>query len=164
MTCIKAQSMITPFINNKLNIKEMEEFLDHVDSCNKCMEELEFYYALLTAMKQLDEDKNLSGDFRMELSVKIKKSRDKIMHVKYTYYRKITILILLMMLLAFLLGISYAKESGVNTPNVTKSDFNLRKSFYDERFHELDGKLEEYLNKRDYEKDPGVDVTPNALE
>ena len=164
MTCIKAQSMITPFINNKLNIKEMEEFLDHVDSCNKCMEELEFYYALLTAMKQLDEDKNLSGDFRMELSVKIKKSRDKIMHVKYTYYRKITILILLMMLLAFLLGISYAKESGVNTPDVTKSDFHLRKSFNEERFHELDGKLEEYLNKRNYEKDPGVDVTPNVQE
>lgn len=161
MTCIKAQSMITPFIDNKLNIKEMEEFLDHVDSCSKCMEELEFNYALLTAMKQLDEDKNLSDDFRLELSGKMKRARDKILHVKYTYYRKISILIMIMMLIAFLLGISYTTEIRENKDYVKESDFHLRKSFDEDRFHELDSKLEEYLNQQDYEKGTVYDVKPD---
>lgn len=111
MTCLKAQGMITPFINNKLSVKELEEFLEHVNSCPDCREELEFYYTLLTGMKQLDEDKNLSNDFQLELSVKLKKAQDKVIHVKYTYYRKKTVLILFMIILAFLLGIRYAEES-----------------------------------------------------
>lgn len=154
MTCIKAQSMITPFINNKLSLKEMEEFLEHVGSCPNCMEELEFYYALLTAMKQLDEDKNLSEDFRLELSGKMNRAQDKILHAKYTYYRKYTILILIMILVAFLMGISYSEESNKNTNNVIKSDFRIRNAYHEERFFYIERQLEEYSNQQQIEEIP----------
>jgi len=68
---MEAQSLITRFINDELEIVELEEFIKHIESCSECREELEVYYALLTAMKQLDEDKNLSQDFSQELQEKI---------------------------------------------------------------------------------------------
>ena len=77
MTCIKAQSMIVSFVDNKLSIEELEEFLDHVNSCKTCREELEVYYTLLTAMKQLNEDRNLSDNFSLELKEKLGKSTRK---------------------------------------------------------------------------------------
>lgn len=145
MNCIKAQSMITPFIDNKLTLKETEEFLDHMSSCQKCREELEFYYVLLTAMKQLDEDKDLSNDFSMELTGKMKRAQDKIVHAKFTYYRKTMILIFIMFFVAILLGIRYSVESDLNTTNVTKSDFQIKNTFHDMRYDELSRRLEEYL-------------------
>lgn len=141
MTCIKAQGMITPFINNKLDIKDTEEFLEHVKSCPDCMEELEFYYTLLTGMKQLDEDKNLSNNFRLELSGAIKKAEEKIVHARYTYYRKISILILFMILLAFLFGISYAEESSEKSLENKYTDGKFRAKRDD--FIEI--QVEEYL-------------------
>ncbi len=150
MTCIKAQSMITPFINNKLGIKEMEEFLEHVEVCPDCMEELEYYYTLLTAMRQLDEDKNLSIDYKLELAAKIKKAQDKIVHVKYTYYRKITILVIFMLALAFLLGIRYAEEIRENT--ATAPGKNIIRMFRDERAVYVNMKLEEYCREQGIDK------------
>lgn len=87
MTCLEAQALITPFINDKLECAQLEEFIKHVQECPDCMEELEVYYALLTAMKQLDEDDDLSTDFKKELHNKLKYSeeeiiREKIMHIK----------------------------------------------------------------------------------
>lgn len=152
MTCIKAQSMITPFVNNKLNIKEMEEFLDHIDTCPICMEELEFYYTLLTAMEQLNEDKELSDDFKFGLSCKIKRAQDKIIHVKYTYYRKTIILILLMILLAFLLGIRYADRSDENSISASESDLHIRKPVRLERLYYIDEQLQDYFDQMELEK------------
>lgn len=131
---MKAQGLITPFIQNKLSIEELEEFLDHIDSCPNCREELEVYYALLTAMKQLDEDKNLSSNFVQELNEKLEKSQEKIIHAKYTYYRKITVLIFTMIFLAFFISFSYAnrsaEDSGILEEKETlpqkESNFNLR--------------------------------------
>ena len=59
MTCLDTQRMIIRFINDDLSLEELELFLDHVNSCSECREELEVYYALITAMKQLDEDEIL---------------------------------------------------------------------------------------------------------
>lgn len=140
--------MITPFINNKLSNQEMEEFLDHVGSCKSCMEELEFYYALLTAMKQLDEDKNLSNDFRLELSGKIKRAREKVVHVRHTYFRKKAILILFMLLLAFFLGIHYAEKS-VEMADVTARDnFRSRMIFQNGKDEYLERLMQQYSKEQ----------------
>jgi hypothetical protein len=136
---MKAQSLITPFINNKLNLVEIEEFLDHISSCPVCKEELEVYYALLTAMKQLNEDKNLSDNYVLELSQKIERAQERIIHVKYTYYRKKAILFISIFLVAILISFRYAYKSDENVNGVVESNFHLRESFRDERnvYHEL---------------------------
>jgi hypothetical protein len=142
---MKAQSLITPFINNKLNLKEIEEFLDHISSCSVCKEELEVYYALLTAMRQLNEDKNLSDNYVLELSGKIERAQERIIHVKYTYYRKKAILFLSIFLLAILIGFRYAYNSEENENIITESDFHLRESFRDERNVYIELQLQQYL-------------------
>ncbi|MDF2538261.1 MAG: hypothetical protein K0S76_1282 [Herbinix sp.] len=124
--------MITPFINDKLNIKETEEFIDHIHSCHECREELEVYYALLTAMKQLDEDKNLSDDFSMELTAKLDREQEKIIHIKYTYYRKKGVLILIILVIAFFFGLRY-DNNGANENIVVESTYRLRISFHEEQ-------------------------------
>ena len=154
MTCIKTQSMIMAFINNKLNIRELEEFLDHVNTCTVCMEELGVYYTLLTAMKQLDEDKNLSDDFSLKLNEKLEKAQERIIHVKYTYYRKKTMLILSMIFLAIFIGLGYAKESIENEKIVTKSEFRIRYAFRDVRNDFIEHQLQQY------QKESGLEQVP----
>lgn len=164
MICIKAQGMITPFINNKLSIKELEEFLDHVDTCPDCREELEVYYALLTAMKQLDEDKIVSGDFEHELAHKLEKAHERVIHAKYTYYRKKTVLILTMIFLVILLSFSYANRSiekeEANEEQVEISDFRLRFLFRDPRNKWVEVQLQDYLNKQGLEAFPTKGIPP----
>ena len=146
MTCNKAQSMITLFINNKLSLKELEEFINHVSSCPVCREELEVYYALLTAMKQLDEDKNLSSDYGLELDQKLERCRERILHAKFTYYRKKIILFVTIIILAFIFSIGYAGRS-IEERLVTKSDFRLRKSFHEKQGDYYEFMLQDYLKQ-----------------
>ncbi len=146
MTCNKAQSMITPFINNKLRLKELEEFVDHIGTCPACREELEVYYALLTAMKQLDEDKNLSSDFGLELDQKLNRTRERIFHAKFTYYRKKVILIITILLLAFIISFGYANTS-IEERTVTESEFRMRYSFRGSRKDHYEDLLRGYLEQ-----------------
>ena len=71
MDCKRALELITQFINGQLNTEETQAFLDHIDSCPECREELEVTYSLMTALKQLDEDTDLSENYSEELNEKI---------------------------------------------------------------------------------------------
>ena len=64
MNCLETQSKIVAFIEDKLSDDETVEFVRHIRSCNNCAEELEIYYTLLVGMKQLDEDQELSSNFK----------------------------------------------------------------------------------------------------
>ncbi len=156
MNCIQTQSMITPFINDELNIKELEQFLDHVFTCPDCMEEVEIYYTLLTAMKQLDEDKNLSGDFKNELRRKLEDAQERVFHAKYTYYRKKAILIITMAVIAFVINFRYTSDMAHIDNNVTDSDFHIRQPYVSESYYRLDRQLQEYIRKT------GADTLPEG--
>ena len=54
MDCKKAQSLVTAYIMRKLNDKDLEDFLEHVDSCEECYEELEIYYTVHYTIARLD--------------------------------------------------------------------------------------------------------------
>jgi hypothetical protein len=139
--------MITPFINNKLNLNDAEEFIDHVGSCPDCREELEVYYALLTAMKQLDEDKNISSDFGQELNEKLEWTKEKIFHAKFTYYRKKVILVLTILVVAFFLSISYAGNTEEEKV-VTESDYHIRYRFPSQINSTNEQMLQNYLREQ----------------
>lgn len=142
--------MIVPFINDELPVKELELFLDHVAGCQNCMEELEIYYTLLTAMRQLDEDKSLSGDYKRELEHKLKAAQDRIVHAKYTYFRKKAILIIIIALIAFLFNFSYTSELSDYFDDIdnipVKSNFHIRRLYKSKDHNELENLLEEYIN------------------
>ena len=71
MDCKRAMELMTQFINERLAAEDVQAFLDHIDSCPECREELEVTYSLMTAMKQLDEDTDLSDNYIEELNQKI---------------------------------------------------------------------------------------------
>lgn len=149
MTCMRAQGLITAFINDELDIKELEEFIEHIRSCEECKEELEVYYALLTAMKQLDEDKNLSDDFKQELSDKLDRAQERIIHLRYNYYRKKGVLMMIIIILGIFFSIQHYFMPRDKENTVTESKFRLRKSFMEERFDVPTKELIRYLEEQE---------------
>jgi hypothetical protein len=147
MTCREAQSQITPFIHNQLNLKETEAFIEHVQSCKECREELEVYYALLTAMEQLDEDKTLSNNFNMELNMKLEKEQEKIVHARFIYYRKKIRLVIMILLIVFLLSFRYTNNHIQPRDLLTESNFRLRIMFQEDKKPSFEADLRKYLKE-----------------
>ncbi len=56
MTCREAEKMVVPYINDELTIDELDEFLEHVEYCDNCMEELEIHYMVDVGLRKLDEE------------------------------------------------------------------------------------------------------------
>lgn len=76
MNCRAAEGMVTRYINHTLSIEELEEFLEHVQSCSSCYEELETYFIVHEAILQLDENNGDEAmDLRDLLEQDLKKSR-----------------------------------------------------------------------------------------
>ena len=46
MDCRTAESMVTRFIDHSLSMNELEGFLDHIELCPSCYDELETYFIL----------------------------------------------------------------------------------------------------------------------
>lgn len=78
MDCLKAQTCITSYVEEELTGDELKEFLLHVENCEGCREELEIYYTLLVATKQLDEGILTTSNFAKELDDKMKTQLDQI--------------------------------------------------------------------------------------
>ncbi len=148
MTCIKAQSLITVYINDELEIDELEEFTGHIQSCEECKEELEVYYALLTAMRQLDEDKNLSNDFNQELKEKLERSQERIIHLRFNYYRKKGVLLLIIIIFAAFFSLYHYLIPKEQENPVEESSFRLRTSFMEERFDAPREELNRYFEEQ----------------
>ena len=44
MDCRTAEGMVSSYIKHDLPLNELEEFLDHVQNCSSCYDELETYF------------------------------------------------------------------------------------------------------------------------
>lgn len=76
MDCRTAESMVTRFIAHTLTVDELEEFLDHIEHCPSCYDELETYFIVHEAMQQLDEEEDGTVlDFKKLLEQEIRRSR-----------------------------------------------------------------------------------------
>lgn len=147
MTCMDAQRAIISFINDELNIKELEEFIDHIKNCYDCYEELEVYYTLLTAMVQLDHDKHLSSNYKLELKKKISNQEERIIGVKLQKLRKnilaFSITIIISLLISYKNGIVYSRPKGFH--NKFRSDYNLVIQYKSNSFKKHEVEYNNYL-------------------
>ncbi|MDD6036222.1 MAG: zf-HC2 domain-containing protein [Lachnospiraceae bacterium] len=109
MDCKRAMELITLFINAQLNSEDTEAFLNHIEDCAECREELEVNYSLMTAMKQLDEGTDLSDNYIDELNHKIEKCYLDELKRKRSCSRRRALLAVVVVLLVFINGIT-AKE------------------------------------------------------
>lgn len=70
MTCTEAEKMVEPYIHDKLSLMELEAFMEHIDTCENCREELEIYYMVDVGLRKLDEDSgtyDIAGALRRKL-------------------------------------------------------------------------------------------------
>ncbi len=77
MTCKEASSLVTPFITHQLDDDKMADFLDHIDSCAECRDELETYFMVVAGIRQLDND---SDDYNIKgyMEDEIRSSKDRL--------------------------------------------------------------------------------------
>ena len=61
MTCKEAESLVMPYIKNELTDEELFEFLEHIEHCPECREELEIYFTVDVGIRQLDS-KSIGGN------------------------------------------------------------------------------------------------------
>lgn len=108
MTCEIAQAKITPFIKDELTVQELEEFLAHVKNCKTCKDELAVYYALLTAMQQLDEDSDLSDDYIAELEAKLSYSQMLIKRSKWLHRSRNYLFSMLWIMIMIITGVTFS--------------------------------------------------------
>ncbi len=106
MDCKRVMELMTQFINDQLDAEDVQAFLDHVDSCPECREELEVNYSLMTAMKQLDEDTDLSENYIEELNQKIETCYLDELKRKRSCTRRRIVLGIVVFLLLFINGIT----------------------------------------------------------
>ena len=74
MKCEEALQKITPYIENCLQPRELEAFIEHIKQCPSCYDELETYYIVSRAVQYLDDEKQdtynimelLKRDIRMK--------------------------------------------------------------------------------------------------
>ena len=67
MKCHDVQRMISGFIEKKLTDEQLEDFLEHIETCQDCYDELEVYYMITIGLMQLDEDHTGTMDFKKNL-------------------------------------------------------------------------------------------------
>lgn len=135
INCIQTQAMITDYIKDKLSRQEMEKFLQHIGTCEECREELGVYYTILTGMKKLDADENISMDFTAELKQKLKQSEEKLVRYKRN---QITKRILFFVIIIGWICIDFAVET---REEPEESHFELEEYFFRNR----DSKTEQYI-------------------
>lgn len=104
MDCKRAQELISSFINRQLDTKETEAFLEHMEDCTECREEMEVYYSLMTAMKQLEEGTDLSDNYVAELNRKMEECYLEDLRRKRSCARRRLVLVSLIFLLLFMNG------------------------------------------------------------
>lgn len=66
MNCKETEKLIPVFLAKKLNTRELDRFLEHVESCSECMEELTIQYLVMIGTSLIEEGK--SFDLRKALS------------------------------------------------------------------------------------------------
>ena len=84
LTCKDAEKMIPLYISEQLDINELEMFMDHVEVCASCKEELSIQFLVSTGLKSLEAGNNF--DLNYELLESMEFSRRKI-HKKRLLHR-----------------------------------------------------------------------------
>lgn len=81
MTCKEAESLVMPYIKNELTDEELFEFLEHIEHCPECREELEIYFTVDVVIRQLDSE---TGNYNIKgaLETAIEQSRERLEAVR----------------------------------------------------------------------------------
>lgn len=117
MDCREAQAFIVPFIEGNLNDEQTEKFIEHIENCTECYDELEVYYIVMVGVKQLDEDDHMLVDFNGDLKKYIAFKKEQLAKKHSRSARLKFGGIMLVLLLLFISGFVYYNI--YNHPDIT---------------------------------------------
>jgi len=84
MNCRIAEGMVNKYIDHTLPLNDLEDFLEHIEKCSSCYDELATYFIVHKAMQQLDEEsRDSSLDLRELLEEDIRKSKHYILKMRF---------------------------------------------------------------------------------
>ncbi|SFC36456.1 anti-sigma factor family protein [Butyrivibrio sp. YAB3001] len=66
MTCKNADKIITQFLDDDLNNQELGDFLNHIDNCPECKEELTIQFLVKVGMKRLEDGNNFNLKYELD--------------------------------------------------------------------------------------------------
>ncbi len=72
MICKDIEDMIPSFLADDLDTDDLREFMEHVDNCEDCMEELSIQFLVLEGLARL-EDGNVF-DLQRELDIRLEEA------------------------------------------------------------------------------------------
>lgn len=115
MNCQTAESMVNRYIEHDLSVDELEDFLEHVENCPSCYDELETYFIVHAAMQQLDEKQEDSVlDFKELLEEDIRKSKRYIRKKKFhRAIAAVAVCVLIAALVVFLVFVILELKEGI---------------------------------------------------
>lgn len=143
MTCLEFQGLMIRYINGELSYREKEQFMEHVETCEDCKEELEIYYIILTSMKQMDEDRQMSDDFHEDYLRHLTETRDELISRRKARVRRRIAFPMVVSAAMLFSGLSVS-EGEPERPAEPPSTFEMKFRFYGEERHRMfDPELDE---------------------
>lgn len=107
VSCYEIQHKIKAYILGEMELDEAKEFVEHVRGCKECRDELEEYYAFSSALMQLDNVEDEKGNFFMNIEKRLERTEAAVMKAHKDHVWKKTTYILIALLVAAALGVSF---------------------------------------------------------
>ncbi len=78
VNCKEVQSNILLFFQDELEIEQLELFLEHIEHCEACREELEVYYTLHRAMQILEDNQEYEHtNYQIDIEWELYRAKEK---------------------------------------------------------------------------------------
>ena len=93
MTCKDAEKLIPSFLDDDLDNQDLSDFLDHIDNCPECKEELTIQFLVRVGMQRLEDGNtfNLVKELERELADAKKKMHRRKTLVLISYILEIAV-------------------------------------------------------------------------
>ena len=102
MNCKETERMIPAFLSRELAYKSLKQFLEHVENCPDCMEELTIQYLVMTGAILLEEGK--SFDLPKEIKALILEAKEAVykrkIHTIFSYILEILTFVVVVIILS----------------------------------------------------------------
>lgn len=107
MTCKETEKMIPFFLQDDLETEELREFMEHIEECDDCREELTIQFLVTEGMSRLEEGNvfDLQNElrYRMDEAERVLKRRENMQWLLYCLEGLVVLAIIILIMLLILL-------------------------------------------------------------
>lgn len=75
MTCKDVEKLIPIFIKDELNYRELEQFIDHIETCPDCKEEMSIQFLVTEGMVRLEDGSAFDLNWELKNLMEVSKAK-----------------------------------------------------------------------------------------